>query len=92
MIRSLLYNASHPGGRDIRPNSLKLIPIEALMGEVVKGNAHSLQLAAKCIYRPQKALAMDKIYSLYTTRRIFPRRNFPSRHMTATKNRKYPKI
>ena len=68
MILRLLSNANLPCGRDIRPRSLEVTSISALVFGVVKGNANSLHLAARGGLSPQAARNAAKIYSRDTTR------------------------
>ena len=76
----LLDLADSHEDRGIRPHSLKVTTIAALMGEIVKGKANLAQLAAQGNYRAVTAQDMGKVYS----------RNSPHRGISFSKLAKKP--
>ena len=67
----LLEVAEGPGRRGIRPRSLKVATISALMTEAAKGQANLPKLAIQGNYRAVAAQDMAKVYSRNIAHQLF---------------------
>ena len=65
----LLEAAGHPEVHGVRPRSLKVTTISALMPEAAKGQADLSQLAIRGYYRAVAAQDMDTVYSRNITQK-----------------------
>ena len=63
MMILLLERAAFREANGIRPHSLKVTTISALMGGIAKGKANLAQLASQGNYREVTAQDMGKVYS-----------------------------
>ena len=86
MIPDLFPNASHPDGHYIRPHSLRVTTISALMREVVVGNSKLRQLAAQWNYRAHSAHGVWVIYSRNETQQQLHASKFAHREYAADDN------
>ena len=59
----ILVKTNYLEEHSIRPHSLKVTAISAIMEEIVKGDANLAQLSARVNYRAAKARDMGGVYS-----------------------------
>ena len=80
MMTYLLEVDGLPEGHGIRPHSLKVATISALMADVAKGQANLSQLASQWNYMDVAAQDMDKAYSRNIAHRRLPASNFAQKY------------